>query len=107
GTRPDAAAMLMSMSEPSLFVTGRLVLPDHVVERGYVACARGRIVRVGSGRPRRVGTATVVDAGDGYVAPGFIDIHVHGGDGADYMDGTARAVRIANRAHLRRGTTTI
>lgn len=95
------------MSDPTLFVTGRLVLPDHVVDRGYVACTRGRIVRVGRGRPRRVGAATVIDAGDGYVAPGFVDIHVHGGDGADYMDGTASAIRVANRAHLQRGTTTI
>lgn len=95
------------MSASSLIVTGRLVLPDAVVERGYVECIRGRIVRVGRGRPRRVGQATVVDAGEGYVSPGFVDIHVHGGDGADYMDGTATAVRVANRAHLRRGTTTI
>jgi N-acetylglucosamine-6-phosphate deacetylase len=95
------------MTDPSLFITGRLVLPDRIVERGYVACARGRITRIGDGRPRRVGSATIVDAGDGYVSPGFVDIHVHGGDDADYMDGTARAVRTANRAHLRRGTTSI
>lgn len=95
------------MSTSSLIVTGRLVLPDAVVERGYVECIRGRIARVGRGRPRRVGQAMVVDAGEGYVCPGFVDIHVHGGDGADYMDGTAAAVRVANRAHLRRGTTTI
>lgn len=91
----------------SVYFTGRLVLPDRVVERGYLECARGRIVKVGVGRPRKAGTATVVDAGDGYISPGFVDIHVHGGDAADYMDGTARAVRVSNRAHLRRGTTTI
>jgi N-acetylglucosamine-6-phosphate deacetylase len=91
----------------SLFFTGRVVLPERVIDTGYVECARGRIVRVGEGRPRRVGAATVVDAGDGYIAPGLVDIHVHGGDGADYMDGTAAAVRRANLAHLRRGTTTI
>jgi N-acetylglucosamine-6-phosphate deacetylase len=36
-----------------------------------------------------------------------VDIHVHGAAGADYMDGSAEAVRAVNRAHLRRGTTTI
>lgn len=91
----------------SVYFTGRLVLPDRVLERGYLECVRGRIVKVGAGRPRHVGTATVVDGGDGYIAPGFVDIHVHGGDGADYMDGTATAIRVSNRAHLRRGTTTI
>jgi len=51
--------------------------------------------------------AARVDAGGGYLAPGFVDIHVHGGDGADYMDGTAASVRTANRCHARHGTTTI
>lgn len=95
------------MAPSSVFFTGRLILPDHVVERGYVECVRGRIVKVGSGRPRSIGQSAVVDAADGYIAPGFVDIHVHGGDGADYMDGTATAVRVSNRAHLQRGTTTI
>lgn len=36
-----------------------------------------------------------------------MDIHTHGGAGSDYMDGTAEAVRIANHAHARHGTTTI
>jgi N-acetylglucosamine-6-phosphate deacetylase len=48
-----------------------------------------------------------VDAQGGYISPGFVDIHTHGGAGADYMDGTPDAVRIANRAHARHGTTTL
>ena len=86
--------------------TGRIVLPDRIRDSGVVLCREGRIESVRAGRrvPR---DATVIDAGSGFVAPGFVDIHVHGGEGADYMDGTAEAVKIANRAHLRRGTTTI
>ena len=41
-----------------------------------------------------------------YVAPGFIDVHVHGGDGGDTMDGAEGARRLA-RFHLRHGTTTL
>src|SRR5437016_3203420 len=86
--------------------TGRVVLPGRILDRGVVLCREGRIewVRAGGRVPR---DATVIDAGSGFVAPGFVDIHVHGGEGADYMDGTTEAVKIANRAHLRRGTTTI
>jgi N-acetylglucosamine-6-phosphate deacetylase len=42
-----------------------------------------------------------------YIAPGYVDLHVHGGAGSDYMDGDAEAVRTVNRAHARHGTTTI
>ncbi len=49
----------------------------------------------------------MVDAGGGYISPGFVDLHVHGGAGADFMDGTVAAVQTACRAHARHGTTTI
>ncbi|MBE3563867.1 MAG: N-acetylglucosamine-6-phosphate deacetylase [Hydrogenibacillus schlegelii] len=37
--------------------------------------------------------------------PGMIDLHVHGADGADVMDGTPEALRTIARALLREGTT--
>jgi len=40
------------------------------------------------------------------VLPGFVDLHVHGGGGADVMEGEA-AVRAIARFHLRHGTTTL
>src|SRR5207248_1073569 len=85
---------------------GRIVLPDRILDSGVVLCRMGRIESVRAGRrvPR---DATVIDAGGGFLVPGFVDIHVHGGAGSDYMDGTAEAVKTANLAHLRRGTTTI
>ncbi len=66
----------------------------------------GKIVAIGREKPAGA-QEEVIEAGDGFIAPGFVDIHVHGGAGADYMDGTPQAVRIANQAHLRHGTTTI
>jgi N-acetylglucosamine-6-phosphate deacetylase len=92
----------------TIFLNGTVVLPDRLIPDGIVVASGGRIRKVG----RRQGMATsknsvVVDAGRGLIAPGFVDIHVHGGAGADYMDGTAEAVRTANRCHARHGTTTI
>jgi len=84
---------------------GSLILPDKVVDHGVVFCRNGRIDSVRRGNPRIPAGTPVVEAP--FVAPGFVDIHVHGGAGADYMDGTATAVRIANRAHARHGTTTV
>src|SRR5579871_3900631 len=87
---------------PALCFHGDLVLPDRVMRNGYLLCEKGRIAEITSRMPRHVEILEAV-----YVSPGFIDLHVHGGEGADYMDGTADAVRVANRAHLKRGTTTI
>ncbi|SFG63154.1 N-acetylglucosamine-6-phosphate deacetylase [Palleronia marisminoris] len=39
-----------------------------------------------------------------YVLPGFVDCHVHGGGGADMMEG-AEAIRTAARLHAQHGTT--
>lgn len=49
----------------------------------------------------------VVDARGGYVMPGGIDLHVHGGGGADFMEATREAFVTAAAAHRRHGTTSI
>jgi N-acetylglucosamine-6-phosphate deacetylase len=46
------------------------------------------------------------DVPDRFILPGFIDTHVHGGDGGDTMDGPAGIATLA-RFHLRHGTTTL
>jgi len=48
------------------------------------------------------------DFGDNYVTPGFIDMHVHGGNDADFSNPTSpQEVAVAADFHLRHGTTTI
>lgn len=44
---------------------------------------------------------------EGVIAPGFIDLHVHGGDGADFMDADERANERILRFHARHGTTAL
>lgn len=98
----------MSMSQSSVCFTGKVVLPERVLENGAVLCQDGLIVAVGHRDQLQIPPeTTVVDVAGGFIAPGFVDIHVHGGDGADYMDGEAEAVVTANRCHARHGTTTI
>ena len=93
---------------PSIVFQGNVILPTRLLTRGVVVVENERIVAVGSDDDvKRPNGATVVDAGDGYVSPGFIDVHTHGGAGSDYMDGTPDAARTVNRAHARHGTTTI
>lgn len=47
------------------------------------------------------------NAGGGYVLPGGIDLHVHGGGGRDFMEGTEEAFMTAVLAHRRHGTTSM
>ncbi|MCM1027168.1 MAG: N-acetylglucosamine-6-phosphate deacetylase [Roseburia sp.] len=49
--------------------------------------------------------AEIVDLRGQYLAPGFIDIHVHGGGGGDFMDAERESWQQAMTAHLRHGTT--
>ena len=73
---------------------GDLILPGRVISAGSLVIDAGRIVAVES---RRIDTegATVVDASDCFVAPGFIDVHVHGLHGHDTLDGEGAVARIA------------
>ena len=41
----------------------------------------------------------------GVILPGFIDVHVHGGAGADFMDATEEAAATVTEFHARHGTT--
>lgn len=92
----------------NLVFRGTVVLPSELLKEGVVVVQEGRITAVGREQDVTLPPGTpVINAQDGYISPGFIDIHEHGGAGADYMDGTPDAVRVANRAHARHGTTTV
>ena len=90
-----------------LFTHVTAILPDRLMEEAWVLCEKGKIVSISTKKPKVLPETQIVDGRGGYLSPGFIDIHVHGGDGADFMDGTSEAVRVACRAHARHGTTTI
>ncbi len=88
-----------------LFHNGAVVLPDRVLENFSVRIDGDRITAVSSGEVPP--GAAVMDLEGGYLLPGFVDLHVHGGAGADFMDGTEDAFRAVCRAHARHGTTSL
>ncbi|HLG60115.1 MAG TPA: N-acetylglucosamine-6-phosphate deacetylase [Vicinamibacterales bacterium] len=75
---------------------GDVILPDRVLTQGAVLIDAGRIVAVET-RPVDLVHATTIDATDCYVVPGFVDVHVHGVDGHDTLDGGDAVSEIARR----------
>jgi N-acetylglucosamine-6-phosphate deacetylase len=97
------------VSFEGVIVAGSLVTPESVVERGWVEVRGGVVVGVGQGAPPA--GRPVVDVGERLCAPGFVDLHVHGGDGSQVNADSAvegeRAVRRLARFHARHGTTAL
>jgi len=88
------------------FSGGSLILPDQIIAEGALLVEGGRIVAVG--READIACpegAERVQADGGFIGPGYVDLHVHGGAGADFMDATAEAWQTVLRAHARHGTT--
>ncbi len=78
-------------------VAGQIVTPDGVID-GRVEVAAGRISAV---------TADPTLHSRGWIVPGFVDLHVHGGGGHSFTTGDPQAARGAADFHLRHGTTTL
>jgi len=73
-------------------IRGHLVLADEVLEGGAVIVEGERIVGVLTPDKSLVEEGEVFDYGDHFIAPGLIDIHLHGAMGRDVMDGTAASL---------------
>jgi N-acetylglucosamine-6-phosphate deacetylase len=90
-----------------LFFRGVTVLPDRLLATGEIEVVGERISAVRESPGPIPPGARVIDAADGYLVPGYVDLHVHGGAGADFMDGTADAFRTVCQAHAAHGTTSV
>jgi N-acetylglucosamine-6-phosphate deacetylase len=95
--------------DADLVIRGRVALDDGADPRpGWVALADGRIAGAGTG-PAPLGGARSLQLGDRVVAPGFVDVHVHGGAGGqaagDDATRVAEQVRRAAVFHATHGTT--
>src|SRR5260370_930839 len=85
------------------FKNGRLIFPngvrdglDLVAENGMITAIRAHTAATGE---------TIVDLDDNYLAPGFIDLHVHGAMGRDTMQASTKAFRTICDYHASGGTT--
>jgi len=96
------------MAERIVVHNAACVLPDGIWPRGrmLIEAEGGRILSIGPAG-RRETASHEIDALGGFIVPGFVDIHCHGGDGHDFMDGTETAFRAIAQVHARHGTALI
>jgi N-acetylglucosamine-6-phosphate deacetylase len=94
------------MSEQLKIFNGHIITPQGILENGNILVVDGKIVEI-SARDIDAPGALDIDVRGNYISPGFIDIHVHGGGGHDFMDNTVDAFLGAARLHAQHGTTAI
>jgi len=94
------------MDEKLKIYNGRVVTTSRIIPNGTVVITGETITEVKEGNVDLPG-ALEIDAQGNYVSPGFIDIHVHGGGGYDFMDGTVDAFLEIARVHAMYGTTSM
>lgn len=87
-------------------INGKIHTPQGWLKNGSVIINDNKILEVSNCDLAVVG-AKIVDARRMYIVPGGVEIHVHGGGGRDFMEGTEDAFRTAVDAHMQHGTTSI
>jgi len=75
----------------AVVVKGVVVTPFETIPQGAVVVRDGKVEYVGVGDEVEI-SGRVYDFGDSFVAPGFIDLHVHGGSSFDVMDASEKAM---------------
>ena len=87
-----------------VIINAKIVLVDKVIDNGYVVIKNGLIEEIKEGKYS--GNDIVLDAEGKILMPGFIDVHVHGSCGIDFMDADVQDYRIISESMYEEGVTT-
>lgn len=99
---------MTKQSQESWRITNVRIVADEEIISGSLVVAEGKIAGVypeGSDVPAAYGELPVVDGEGGWLLPGFIDVHVHGGNGAEFMEASREAFDRITAFHAANGTT--
>ncbi|MCC2930889.1 N-acetylglucosamine-6-phosphate deacetylase [Bacillus mojavensis] len=90
----------------SLLLSGiSIVTENEVIKNGYVGVKDGKISAVSAERPIEQYAKEIQGPRDAVLLPGMIDIHIHGGYGADTMDASFSALDTMSSRLPEEGTT--
>lgn len=89
-----------------VIINGRLVARRAILEQHCVVIEDGKIKQiVPTAQKLWPEDAQVIDAAGDFVAPGFVDMHVHGALGRDTMEASVEALAQIAKFHASGGTT--
>jgi N-acetylglucosamine-6-phosphate deacetylase len=88
-----------------ILANARLIFPDAIRNGLEVVIEKGKIAAIGEQSDEQ--REEVLDLDGNYLAPGFIDLHVHGARGRDTMEASAEAFRTICDYHAGGGTTSL
>jgi N-acetylglucosamine-6-phosphate deacetylase len=94
------------MSERIKIFNGQIIHQNRIQLGGCVLIENGKIIDV-TASDVDFPDAEIVDAQGNFISPGFIDIHIHGGGGSDFMDGTVDGFLQIAQTHAKHGTTSM
>src|SRR5205807_8578572 len=87
-----------------IFTSARIIFPDAIRGDVDVVVRDGKIVEIRAPASHADGT---IDLHGNFLAPGFVDVHVHGANGRDAMEAIAEAFRAICDYHASGGTTSL
>jgi N-acetylglucosamine-6-phosphate deacetylase len=91
---------------PLLIYNARIITENALITRGWLLCDNGVIRAYGEGTPPSLeGAHNTLNAEGAWLAPGFIDVHVHGAMNAELMDGTHAALATMGAFYAQHGVT--
>ena len=94
------------MSDRIKIFNGQIIHQNGIQSGGCLLIENGKIVDISTGDVH-FPDAEIVDAQGNFISPGFIDIHIHGGGGSDFMDGTVDGFLQIAQTHAKHGTTSM
>ncbi|HOJ12601.1 MAG TPA: N-acetylglucosamine-6-phosphate deacetylase [Clostridiales bacterium] len=117
----------MEHIEKVKIINGNIITPFKIIKNGCITIENGKITGILDEKADKAdksdksdkadkccrsgnndcSNVNIIDAGGKYVAPGFIDIHTHGGGGHDFLDATVEAYLGAAEKHIQHGTTAL
>lgn len=87
-------------------INAKIISNDTIIENGNISIENGIINGINQVLNEN-NFDIIVDAKNNFLSPGFIDLHIHGGGGYDFMDGSVEAFTKIAETHIKYGTTTL